>query len=695
MAKLRFTLTVEGLPQDTFVVTGYQGKESISQSTFERDIPCFGLRYHIQLGSRQQDIVAEQVVDLPVTLIMHLDDEPVQHVHGIVSQFTRGDIGHHHTFYSLVLVPELARLSLRQNSRIFQQKTVPEIITTLLQEMGIEEFSFALKNAPSQREFCVQYRESDLDFVQRLAAEEGMSYYIEQTDVKHSVVFFDDSSLVSKLHEPVTHNSLAGGASRQRYVSHFAVSQRTAPSHLELKDYSFKKPTYGFSQQQVGTDLANQLSQYEHYDYPGRYKDDICGKAFSQYRLEYLRRETNTASGKSNHPALQAGVKFDLTDNLDPSVNRDWLLVEVTHKGTQPQALEEDGGHGATTYHNQFKVIPANLNWRSEPQPKPQVDGPMIAFVVGPDGEEIYCDEHGRVKVHFPWDRYSSGNEHSSCWVRVSQGWAGSQYGFMAIPRIGHEVIVSFLHGDPDQPIITGRTYHATNTPPYSLPVHKTKTVFRSETHQGEGFNELSFEDQVNNEQVYMHAQKDFAADILNDQTTHIKHDKHLLVENDRFSQIDRNQHLVVNGESRTQIKQDCTQIVDGSVHQKIGDLYALQSGNEVHVKSGAKVVIEAGSELTVKTGGNFLRIDASGVHIVGASINLNSGGSAGSGSGYGGKMALLPNGVVSPPPPENPLPLQITPDKLMSLSLLDIPIAKRCQRQQDGSCPREDCPCE
>ncbi|OLQ84312.1 type IV secretion protein Rhs [Vibrio ponticus] len=694
MAKLTFTLSVEGLPEETFVVTGYTGKECLSQSDWGNGEPYFGFRYNIELGSRQSSITAEQVVDKAAHLIIYVNGQAVQHVHGIVRQFAQGEIGHHHTLYSLVLVPALERLSLRQNSRTFQHKTVPEMMTLLLQEMGIEDFSFALKGASVPREFCVQYRETDLDFIQRLAAEEGISYFIEQTDAKHTVIFSDDSALIVKYPQPITHNSMASGAIDEPYVSQFSIAHKTEPSHLELKDYSFKKPSYGFAQAQTGADLSFQHSQYEHYDFPGRYKEEGSGQAFSQYRLEYLRRDSHVAVGKSNHPALQAGIKFDLIENLEAAANRDWLVVEVTHRGTQPQALEEEGGSGATTYSNQFKVIPANKSWRPQPQPKPQVDGPMVAIVVGPEGEEIYCDEHGRVKVHFPWDRYSPGNEQSSCWIRVSQGWAGSQYGFMAIPRIGHEVIVSFLHGDPDQPIITGRTYHATNAPPYTLPDHKTKTVLRSETHQGEGFNELSFEDQVDTEKVYLHAQKDFAADVLNDHSTHIKHDKHLVVENDCFTQVDNNQHLVVTGESCAQIKADKTEVIDGSAHQKIGKLYALQSGNEVHIKSGAKVVIEAGSEQTFKVGGNFIRVDAGGIHVVGSMINLNSGGSAGSGSGFGGKMAALPNGVESPP-----LPLSVTPnfaEAIMRSVQVGAYIVPICGQQDDGTCTLGDeCRCK
>ncbi|MCG6210793.1 type VI secretion system tip protein VgrG, partial [Vibrio furnissii] len=355
----------------------------------------------------------------------------------------------------------------------------------------------------------------------------------------------------------------------------------------------------------------------------------------------------------SNQPLLRPGVKFDLQEHLDDTLNRDWLVVSVTCQGTQPQALEEAGGNGATTYANQFSLIPAHRTWRATPQAKPQVDGPMIATVVGPEGEEIFCDEYGRVKLHFPWDRYSNGDEHSSCWVRVSQGWAGSQYGMIAIPRIGHEVIVSFLNGDPDQPIVTGRTYHATNTAPYTLPDNKTKTVLRTETHQGQGYNELSFEDQAGSEQIYLHAQKDFDGLIENDHTSVIQHDKHLTVENDRFTQIKNNQHLTVSGESRTKIALDQSIDIGGSLHQKVADKTIFDSGNEVHLKAGNKLVLDAGSELTIKAAGSFIKVDGGGVHVVGSAINLNSGGSAGSGSGYGGQVAELPSGVEAQAVPE------------------------------------------
>ena len=659
MATLAYTIEVEGLSDEALVVTKFDGQESLSASMFGQR-PCYGFCYQVELASRQPNLTPEQVVDRAVELRMYRNRVLVQRVHGVARAFTQGDIGHHHTFYSLTLVPALERLSLRHNSRIFQHQTTPDIIATLLQEMGINDYAFSLERELAQREFCVQYRESDLDFLHRLAAEEGMVYSFIHEAGKHTLVFSDSSALLPSLAEPVPYNALSGGVYETPYISHFRYQSEARVAEVELKDYSFKKPAYSFSQSAQGAELDYQQPTYSHFDAPGRYKDDLNGTAFTRTRLSYLRRDAQLADGKSNEFLIRAGYKFTLSDHLNRAFNRDWLLVRVSHHGEQPQALEEESGHGATTYKNEWQAIPGHINWQATPETKPSVDGPMIATVVGPEGEEIFCDEHGRVKVYFHWDRYQNSPEHRSCWVRVSQGWAGNQYGMMAIPRIGHEVIVSFLNGDPDQPIITGRTYHATNTPPYSLPENKTKTVLRSETHQGEGFNELSFEDQADQEQIYLHAQKDFDSLVLNDMTTHVKHDQHTTIDNDQFTQIKNNHHLTVDGESRTLVKQDATSVIEGSLHQKVGALHAIQSGDEIHIKVGNKVVIDAGSETTLNAGGSFVKIDASGVSLVGPKINLNSGGSPGNGSGYRGQQAALPNGLELQQAPEEMEPIVI-----------------------------------
>jgi type VI secretion system secreted protein VgrG len=644
MATLGFRFTIDGLEDDTLVVREYQGNESISDSIDIKGNPLFGFRYQIELASRLSDITAQQTVDHSGRLDIMRNGEVVKQIHGIIRQFSQGDTGHSHTFYSVTLVPALERLSLRRNSRIFQNQSVPEIIAILLQEMNITDCAFAIKTPLKKREFCVQYRESDLQFMHRIAAEEGLMYsFIHQSD-KHILLFTDTNDGWQSLDVTVPYNVLSGGVADTPYISAIVEHTQAEASSTALQDNSFKQPGYSFAQSTLATDTDYQLTNYEHFDMPGRFKDDFSGKIINRVRLEFLRREAHTATGKSNQAKLQAGYLFNLEDHLDSAMNREWLVVSIAHQGAQPQALEEHGGEGETRYDNQFTLIPSDYVWRAKPQPTPQVDGPCIALVVGPEGEEIYCDEHGRVKLHFPWDRYSNGDEQSSCWVRVSQGWAGAQYGMMAIPRIGHEVIVSFLHRDPDQPIVTGRTYHATNQSPYSLPANKTKTVIRTETHQGEGFNELSFEDQSGSELIYVHAQKDAEVLIENDHTSDIKHDQHVTVENNRYTQIQANDHLTVDGEQRMKITANQSVAVGGALQQKVTQKTILDSGSEVHLKAGNKIVLDAGSEVTLKAGGSFVKVDAAGVHVVGSAIGLNSGGSAGSGSGYAGQAASLPN---------------------------------------------------
>ncbi|TAI97845.1 type VI secretion system tip protein VgrG, partial [Pectobacterium versatile] len=294
------------------------------------------------------------------------------------------------------------------------------------------------------------------------------------------------------------------------------------------------------------------------------------------------------------------------------------------------QALEEESGGEPTTMNNSFAVVKGTTTWRAAMPYKPMVDGPQIATVVGPAGEEIYCDQYGRVKLQFPWDRYGASNDQSSCWVRVSQGWAGGQYGMIAIPRIGHEVIVSFLEGDPDQPIVTGRTFHVTNPSPYPLPANKTRTTLRSKTHKGKGFNELSFEDATDNEEIFLHAQKNMAVRVLNskdervdyNRTTSIGHDEELVVANDRKVTVEGNQDHKTTGNHLSLTEGDRGIQVKGDLTQKISGVFSVDSNGDLTLQSGSK--------LTLRVGGSFVVIHAGGVDIKGPAINLNSGGSPG-----------------------------------------------------------------
>ncbi|CBV42791.1 type VI secretion system Vgr family protein [Halomonas elongata] len=684
---LQFTLSLTGAGEADLAVVDFTHEEALSSP----------FHLHVRFASRAVDLSPEALLDRPASLTVWQDGVAQRRVHGIVAEFGRGDRGHRRSHYEVVIRPSLWRLSLRQNSRIFQRVSPLTILNTLCEERGLTDVAFAVTREPAEREYCVQYRETDLAFVERLAAEEGLFYFHEFEDGDlgaHRLVFADDPQVLTGLGERPYHHR-AGGTAPQRHLRRLTQTARVRPARAQLKDYSFKRPAYAQLHERQGDGLEqhSQRGDYEHYDYPGRYKADASGQAFTRHRLEHLRHDALTLAGESDLPELAPGTRFTLADHDVSELNRGWQVVKVVHAGEQPQALGEDAAQadGMTRYHNTLTLTPDDTAWRPAPEPKPRVDGPQVAFVVGPEGEEIHCDAHGRVRCQFPWDRYAEPNETASAWLRVSQGWAGGGYGMMAIPRIGHEVIVSFLEGDPDQPIITGRTYHAVNTPPYELPAHKTRTVLRTQTHQGEGFNELRFEDQHDQEQIWVHAQKDLELLTENDRTEEIRRDSHLAVKRDRVSELDRDDHLTVHGERRTQIDGDDHLNVGQTRHEKIGRAQLVEAGSEVHHKAGMKVVVEAGAEITLKAGGSFLKLDPSGVTINGPSVKINSGGSPGSGTGQSAQAPILP-GEAGEETHEAIQP--ITHEALLSASAEEASVVQLCQKQTDGSCPLADCPC-
>ncbi|WP_138435019.1 type VI secretion system Vgr family protein [Marinobacter shengliensis] len=647
---LQFTARVGEFPSDHFSVVGFKLAEQLSSLFHGR----------LELASTDPDVAAADVLEQPVDLVVWQDGQPVRRFTGVVNEFVRGNTGHRRTAYQVVIQPPAWRLGLMHNSRIFQTQTTDAIVRTLLEERGIIDTVFDFKRAPEEREYCVQHRESDLQFINRLAAEEGWHYRYQHGSVdgeeQPALVIADHHGDAPKL-DPVPCNTQAGGSSKQACVFSFAYEERIKAASVAMKDYTFKNPAYALMHEHSAGEVSHR-EDYQHYDYPGCYKADASGQPFTQAKLDALRNDASLAKGESNRPDFTPGAKVALQDHDSQSLNREWLLTAITHTGKQPQAMEEEGGSEPTSYHNDFTAIPADKTWRPLCEHKPMMDGPQMAIVTGPEGEEIHCDQYGRVKVRFPWDRYSKNDEHSSAWLRVAQGWAGGQYGFMALPRIGNEVIVSFLDGDPDQPIITGRTYHATNTPPYALPEHKTRTTLKTKTHKGEGSNELRFEDEADQEQIYVHAQKDLDLLTENNRTEVIKNDSHLTVDNHQFSHVKAADHCTTDGESRASVGADCSQTIAGSFHQKTSRTMASEAGTEVHHKAGAKVVLDAGAELTISGGGSFIKLDPSGVTLAGPGIKINSGGAPGSGAGQSSVHPELPNlvgkdGAATPQPPE------------------------------------------
>ncbi|EFM3550836.1 type VI secretion system tip protein TssI/VgrG, partial [Escherichia coli] len=323
-------------------------------------------------------------------------------------------------------------------------------------------------------------------------------------------------------------------------ISQFRYSAQIRPSSVVTKDYTFKRPGWPGRFDQEGQYQDYQRTQYEVYDYPGRFKG-AHGQNFARWQMDGWRNNAEVARGTSRSPEIWPGRRIVLTGHPQANLNREWQVVASDLHGEQPQAVPGRSGSG-TTLENHFAVIPADRTWRPQPLLKPLVDGPQSAVVTGPAGEEIFCDEHGRVRVKFNWDRYNPSNQDSSCWIRVAQAWAGTGFGNLAIPRVGQEVIVDFLNGDPDQPIIMGRTYHQENRTPGSLPGTKTQMTIRSKTYKGSGFNELKFDDATGKEQVYIHAQKNMNTEVLNNRTTDVINNHAETIGNNQMIAVTNNQ---------------------------------------------------------------------------------------------------------------------------------------------------------
>ncbi|MBI5550576.1 MAG: type VI secretion system tip protein VgrG [Desulfobacterales bacterium] len=421
-----------------------------------------------------------------------------RHVHGILDRFALSGTNGRFFIYEASLVPQLQLLCLEQDCRIFQNLNVPDIVKQILQDSGItgDRFDFRLQGSYAPRDYCVQYRESDLNFISRLLEEEGIFYYFEHSARNHLLVFGDGTVNYKPISGQAKVIFNAGGAlvSEEEAVVALRLTRQIRSGKYTLRDFNFEKPSLDLTSDK--SDSENQ--KREVYDYPGEYAATDEGRRLAQVRLQQAILFKECALGKGVVNRFAPGFTFSLHNHDLDAFNQEYLLTEIVHTGAQPQVLGEkaDAAEG-TSYENNFTAIPSSVTLRPEVvTPKPVVEGVQTAIVTGPSGEEIYTDKHGRVKVQFHWDRRGAKDEKSSCWVRVSQLWAGAGWGAMFIPRIGQEVIVDFIEGDPDRPIITGRVYHGTNTPPYPLPDDKTKaTIMSQTTPNAKTHNELLMQD--------------------------------------------------------------------------------------------------------------------------------------------------------------------------------------------------------
>ncbi|EOG5637485.1 type VI secretion system Vgr family protein [Pseudomonas aeruginosa] len=530
---LRFTFrVVDGME---FEVVEFTLDEALSET----------FRLELDLASPDPAVNFDQVLDRPALFTLWRGEQPVRYVHGLVSALEQGETGFRRTRYRAVVEPELARLKLSSDWRVFQTQSVPEIVEGVLKQHGILDYDQIITNAHLPREYCVQAGDTDYHFLERIAREEGFYYTFLHSADGHQLIHSDRLFVQGRIgDDPVLYNADAGGDPAQPALRRFRYVENVRTARQTQRDYVFTNPRYEQEHRLFGSDLAHEPRRpYERYDYPGRYKRDEAGKPFTENRLRGHRRDARIALVEGDDPRLLPGLSFDLDGHPRDEWNSGWRPVRMRHHGVQHTSQAEDGADSVegTRYGYTAELVTDRTEWRAEPLPKPRIDGTQPATVVGPPNEEIYCDKWGRVKIQFPWDRLGNFDDHSSCWVRAVQNWAGAAWGHMAIPRIGQEVLVVFMNGDPDQPIIVGRTFMATQPPPYELPRHKTRMTIKSQTHKGQGFNELRFEDEAGQEEVFIHAQKDQNNVVNNDETTQVGHDRSERVENDETVSIGHN----------------------------------------------------------------------------------------------------------------------------------------------------------
>ncbi len=731
LSKAQLAFQIVGRDIDEFEVIRYRGTEGL----------CQLYRFEIDLASHEEGTTLEDIIGKPAVLSINTS-QGERWFHGVIGRFEMTGETHGLSYFRAELVPSLWFLTHRYNSRIFQERSVKQIITAVLTQGGLPSDRFDMGNLSGTydpREYCVQYRETDYNFICRLMEEEGIWWYFEQSQDKHMLMMADSTAGYKPIEGEASlpYRPVTGLNVEEEHVFRFRVSQSTRQGKVVLSDFNFENPALNLE----ATADNGRSPGLEFSDYPGEYSDQARGAALATIRAEEFAASRVRGIGQSNSRRISPARTFELAEHPSESFNASYLVTSALHQGKQAIHRTATGERGRTSildarvhqsllaaqrhetpairelaegllqvasrlgsgdptarrelthwlYHGgqvvrnlastasatgsnplewltipnlvediaassvvdsdapiyecRFECIPADVTYRPPRiTPWPVMRGVQTAQVTGPEGEEIYPDEYGRVKVHFPWDREGKHDENSSCWIRVSQGLAGGNYGIMFLPRIGQEVVVDFLEGDPDKPLIVGRVYNADHMPPYELPKEKTKSVIKTRSSTGGGgSNEIRFEDLKDKEQILIYGQKDIHIRAENDRVETIGANRHLTVGNDRFETIKKNYHLKVKEENlNIEVGGDQSLAVGGKVSIKVGGTHSTDVGSDVVEKFGAghkhevtmtyalkalAVKIEASTGIELKCGGSSIVLTPAAIFIVGGPlVNINTG---------------------------------------------------------------------
>jgi type VI secretion system secreted protein VgrG len=608
-----------GMEADFFFEVGPYSSQDLKVVRFEgMEAMSEPFLFRLDLVMEESEPDFEAILGKPGLLTIE-GSEGTRYVSGVVSKFEQSGEPTRLTQYQAELVPKLWLLGLRHQSRIFQEISVTEIVKKVLTDAKIpaNEFLFKTNKRYPNREYCVQYRESDLAFISRLMEEEGIYFWFEHTQSSHTLIIGDASSV----HTPIAgdanliFHAATGEEPEFEHIYKYRYAQEVRPGGVVLRDFDFKKPKLDLTAHKT----ADRDTDLQIYDYPGEYVQPSDGTALSEVRLQELQASRKVGEGKSNCRRLLPGYKYTMEQHQRKDFNREYLLTRVFHFGSQIQALREAAGASqANEYRNEYGCIPANLQFRpARVTPRPVVHGSQTAIVTGPKGEEIYPDEHGRVKVQFHWDREGKRDEKSSCWIRVSQTWAGPSWGAIIIPRIGQEVLVQFLEGDADRPIITGAVYNGDNRPPFPLPNQKTQAGFKSNsTLGGGGYNEFVMDDTKGKELIRVHGQFDKDSTIEHDLREHVLHD--------RSRDVTHNETIQIGVDQTYSIGKNQTGSVGENKSIDVGKNHTESIGEDMSVTVGKKLTEDIGASLDLTVGTAMtLNIGAALVQTVGSSTSV------------------------------------------------------------------------
>jgi type VI secretion system secreted protein VgrG len=633
------------LSQDNLylTVTTPLGDDTLQLRTIHGEEQLSGLfHYTLELVSAQNNLDFAGIVGQSLTVTIHLAGGSPRYIHGIVSRFVQAGSDEEFTTYFAELRPWLWLLTLTSDSRIFQNKTVPEILDTVFQALGCTDYRNNLSATYTAREYCVQYQESSFDFVSRLLEDEGIFYFFEHTADKHTLVLADDADAhlaCPGLTEAPMRQSAKPG-SEVDVITTCTLEQQMTSDAYALGDFAFETPSTKLVVSVSGASGARQC-----YEYPGGYSKTDAGEHRASLRLSAHEWPAKLLRGDGHCRAFTAGYTFTLTEHKRTDINGTYVLQWLSLSATQSQ------------YANSFTAFPASVAFRPPlVTRKPHMHGAQTALVVGKSGEEIWTDQYGRIKVQFHWDREGASNENSSCWVRVAQAWAGQGWGTLFIPRIGQEVVVSFLNGDPDCPLVTGAVYNAQQTTPYALPTEQTKSTIKSNSSKGGGgFNELRFEDKKDAEEIFLHAQKDLQVTVQNDATTTINQNRSVTIQEANDTLVvekgDRTINVNTGNETHTvkgtrsvtvsgnethtneanftqEVQGNCTWKITGNLTIDVQGNVTIQAGGSMTNKAGVSLTNDARATLTNKAGASLISsggatqtIGADGTVIIGAGL--------------------------------------------------------------------------